>query len=378
MAGMFPGMRERPGDGRTSWGELRGQADGLWRPPAGVSDGGALAAEARRRLMRLTLPELQALLLTGGGRRLGRDGIWPAIVALEARARAGELLQEMAERGERDRGAGGDRRSRSHCGTVKLQELGVTKNESSRWQRVARIPAELRDAYYRHAIGREPIRLAGLLRWAEARRGRGSRRRRAAEEALEDWRELERRLRHLLRTLPLAAPELAASPELRSRLERCRGLLQLVEAVLGRAPLSDLLDEGRLPPEQVQVPFRALFLGIPCGREEPWPSPEVEVLAVHLRTVVARPLGDAGDRRVLPMGEVLVDPAELRVLGPCRPPSEELPEHVPRCPVCGRGLADGAELPAYGPPCLECRAAAQRRIRQRALTTRALDGHSAA
>ncbi len=93
MAGMFPGMRERPGDGRTSWGELRGQADGLWRPPAGVSDGGALAAEARRRLMRLTLPELQALLLTGGGRRLGRDGIWPAIVALEARARAGELLQ---------------------------------------------------------------------------------------------------------------------------------------------------------------------------------------------------------------------------------------------------------------------------------------------
>ena len=335
-----------------------------------VSDGGALAAAARLRLAGLALPELRALLRAG--ERRAREDAWLAIVDLEARARAGELLREKAERGERNR-RGGDRRSKSHCAILKLGDLGVTLSESSRWQRVARIPAELRDAYYRHAIGRrEPIRLAGLLSFAEIRLGRGSRRRRATEEALEDWRELERRLRRLVRTLPLAASELTASPELRSRLERCQGLLQLVEAILGRAPLSDLLDEGRLPPERVRVPFRALFLGAPCGREEPWPSPEVEVVAVHLRTVVAHPVGNPGDRRVLPLGEVLVDPAELRVLESCRPPDDELPEHVPRCSICGRGLADGADLPAYGPPCLECRAAAQRRIRQRALVGRAL------
>lgn len=126
------------------------------------------------------------------------------------------------------------------------------------------------------------------------------------------------------------------------------------------------------PPEQVQVPFRALYFGVPCGREASWPSPEVEVVAVHLRTVVAHPVVDPGERRLLPMGEVLVDPINLRVLERRRPPSDEPPEHVPRCTSCGRGLADGAELPAYGPPCLECRALAQRQIRQRALVGRAL------
>lgn len=64
-----------------------------------------------------------------------------------------------------------------------------------------------------------------------------------------------------------------------------------------------------------------------------------------------------------------MDPARLQVAETSLVEGEAL--CVPRCTVCGRGLADGAELPAYGPPCLECRALAQRRIRQRAPMARA-------
>jgi hypothetical protein len=61
-------------------------------------------------------------------------------IRLRAERRAGELLREMRENGERDSGSG-DRQSEKAKlqRSTQLSDLGVTKTQSSRWQKLARL-----------------------------------------------------------------------------------------------------------------------------------------------------------------------------------------------------------------------------------------------
>jgi hypothetical protein len=64
-----------------------------------------------------------------------------AAMRLLAKAKAGELLREMKENGTRKAG-GGKQSQLSHGATIGLLELGITRDQSSQWQRLAAIPAE--------------------------------------------------------------------------------------------------------------------------------------------------------------------------------------------------------------------------------------------
>jgi DNA N-6-adenine-methyltransferase (Dam) len=73
----------------------------------------------------------------------------------DAERKGGELLREMAAKGERDRGHG-DRQSAKAKSrpTTQLSDLGVTKTESSKWQKLAALPPDEFKVRVEHAKAR--------------------------------------------------------------------------------------------------------------------------------------------------------------------------------------------------------------------------------
>lgn len=62
-----------------------------------------------------------------------------AQIRIRAEQRGGDLLKEMERNGERA-GQGGDRKSKSADTTLK--DLGITRDQSSKWQKLAEIPQD--------------------------------------------------------------------------------------------------------------------------------------------------------------------------------------------------------------------------------------------
>jgi hypothetical protein len=70
-------------------------------------------------------------------------------IKLRAEIRAGEILREMADRGERQKpgdAAGGNGRAVLPLPTPRLADLGVTKTQSSRWQQLAALSKDAQEA----------------------------------------------------------------------------------------------------------------------------------------------------------------------------------------------------------------------------------------
>lgn len=83
-----------------------------------------------------------------------------AEVKLRAERKAGELLATLKL-------PGGDRRSKSPRGTLKLDALGITRNQSARWQRLATVSEAEFTKYLRDmAVQELEITSAGFLRVA--------------------------------------------------------------------------------------------------------------------------------------------------------------------------------------------------------------------
>ncbi|WP_428307977.1 hypothetical protein [Lacipirellula sp.] len=87
---------------------------------------------------------------------------------------------ELKLRAERKAGAalarlplqGGDRRSKGRAASLKLESLGITRDQSKRWQLAATVPDGEFEQYIRNAnrSGKE-LSTAGLLRLAQSRKG---------------------------------------------------------------------------------------------------------------------------------------------------------------------------------------------------------------
>lgn len=70
-------------------------------------------------------------------------------IRIRAERKAGELLREMKENGARHSGRG-DQKSESRPPTPKISDFGITRDQSSQWQRLAAIP----EAEFEKAITR--------------------------------------------------------------------------------------------------------------------------------------------------------------------------------------------------------------------------------
>ncbi len=102
-----------------------------------------------------------------------------AEVKLRAERQAGKLLRQLTLRG-------GDRRSNKRDQRIKLDDLGITPNQSTRWQIQASVSEEAFGAYVRETCdAAKELTSAGLMRLAKRLREESRARRGDSTEAFE-------------------------------------------------------------------------------------------------------------------------------------------------------------------------------------------------
>ena len=89
-----------------------------------------------------------------------------AEMKLRTERKAGKLLREMEEAGQRQSGRG-DHKAESHRVIPQLKDLGVTPKQSSRWQREAALPDDAFESYVAETRAKgEELTTAAVLRQA--------------------------------------------------------------------------------------------------------------------------------------------------------------------------------------------------------------------
>ena len=177
----------------------------------------SVVEDAAKRAARLFNAERRAAGIVEAAALAANDA---AAVRIEAQAKAGELLRQMRESGEREAtGRAGEERV-SHAATPPptLGQLGLTRSESSRWQQVADVPEDVRHGYVEETkAAKGEVSTAGLLRHAKAS-GRESQQatvdRPANQQAAEHSRHrLAEELYRAVNALPTYPPALVAELE---------------------------------------------------------------------------------------------------------------------------------------------------------------------
>src|SRR5262249_22722534 len=141
-----------------------------------VIEAATVAADAAQRAAKVVEAQDAAVEVARAARTAANDA---AAVRIEAQARAGELLQQMAQHGRRAVGRPG-KVSRPST----LSALHISRNESALWQQVAAVPAEVRAAYVDQTSSNQgEVTTAGLLKHAGTTEVRVPDRSRAASRA---------------------------------------------------------------------------------------------------------------------------------------------------------------------------------------------------
>jgi N6-adenosine-specific RNA methylase IME4 len=102
-------------------------------------------------------------------------------IRMRAERKAGELLSQMKARGDRDPGGRGRIESRP---ATQLKDLGVTRSQSSRWQRLAELDAEAFETRVQGATRKAFAAVDGYQTQVEKRERRAERERALGEKQL--------------------------------------------------------------------------------------------------------------------------------------------------------------------------------------------------
>jgi hypothetical protein len=85
-------------------------------------------------------------------------------IRMRAEIRAGEILREMAKRGERREHSQRSRGATSENMPPKLSDLGISKTQSSRWQHLAELPKDERERKIERAKKKQRSALDGTAK----------------------------------------------------------------------------------------------------------------------------------------------------------------------------------------------------------------------